>query len=395
MLSKNDFSIFKYHPDLVYLDAAATSQKPQAVIDAISEWYQKYNSNIHRSNNRLSIIATNEYEKARSKIADYFNVNINETVFIKNTTEGINILALGLSKHIKEGDNIIISQLEHHSNLLPWRVLARQKKAKLQIVKIKNTRIDWEDFANKIDTRTKIISLTHASNVLGTLQPIDKIANIFQKLGNKDTVVIIDGAQAVPHLQVDLRGLLGNGVDAYVFSGHKVYGPTGIGVMFITNKLAQKIGMVFYGGEMVEIVNENNEKYSQLPWRMEAGTPNISGAIGLAKALELFYQDFEKHQKYLEDLKKQLIRGLTKIGVKLISPLDCELPIISFVVPNKKPSEITFELDNENIAVRAGFLCAQPLVEKLNKDGVIRVSLGLWNTKEDIDKFINVIKSIS
>ena len=393
MLAKIDFPIFKNNPNLVYLDAAATAQKPLPVIRTVSKYYESYNANVHRSSYKLGVQSTSLFENSRNSIAGLFGVKNNEIVFTSGATQGLNILALGLKKYIKTGDNIVISALEHHSNLLPWRALAREKKAEIRVIKIINGRIDLKDAKEKINERTKIVAVAHASNVFGTVQPIEKISRIAKK---NNAILIVDGAQAVAHLTPHKQtpGVCLWGVDAYVFSGHKAYGPTGIGVLIITNQLAQKIAPVFYGGEMVDFVDDKSERYAGLPQVLEAGTPNISGAIGLAKGLEILYSDPENFE-YLNKLNIYLKAKLSKINnIELYSPVDCELPIISFNIKGYEAKKISSILDDYYIAVRAGYLCAEPLVRSLSATGVVRVSLGLWNTKKDVDKLIKVLKDL-
>lgn len=390
MLSRKNFPIFKNKPDLVYLDASATALKPKLVIEEIIKYYEQCSANVHRSSYRLGIEATSFYENSRNQIAGLLGVKSNEIVFTSGTTQGINLLSLGLKKYLKENDNIVVSDLEHHSNLLPWRALCAEKNVQLRVIKSITGRIDLKDAYKKIDNHTRIIAITHVSNVFGTVQPIDEIAKISSKIGS---TLIVDGAQAVGHFHVNLNGLLGNGLDTYVFSGHKAYGPTGIGVLAISNQLVQKIAPVFYGGEMVDSVDDNQEHFSGPPQVLEAGTPNIAGAIGLAGALKLLYSD-NKHFEYLSKLNNYLKKRLIKIGVTLHSPEDCDLPIISFSIKGFDAKKISSWLDDQNIAVRSGFMCAEPLTRNLNSSGILRVSLGLWNTKKDINKLLESLSKL-
>lgn len=390
MLNKNDFPIFSNNPKLVYLDAAATSQKPMDVLATERKWYEKYNANIHRGLYNLSALATNEYEKARQQIAGHFSVGTKETIFVRGATEGLNLIAQSYKKYLKEGDSIAISALEHHSNILPWREIAKEKKCELKIIDIKDSRIDLKSAGRLIDQRTKIVSIAHVSNVFGTIQPIKEIANIAHSVG---AIMVVDGAQAVAHTQVDLVGLLGE-VDGYVFSGHKVYAPNGIGVAFIKERLGQKLDHFLLGGDMAESVQSDSYRLKPAPWRFEAGTPNTAGAVALAKALELFYGDFNNHKKKLDHLKDRLYKGLKGLKSEIYCPEDVDIPLISFNLPGKKADEVAITLNNHDIAVRSGYLCAQPLTSKLNPNGVVRVSAGLWNNEEDVERFVKALLNI-
>lgn len=385
MICKVDFPIFKYYPDLIYLDAGATSQIPDKIIKAQVDWYQKYHANVHRGQYQLSVWATNEYETARSIIANHFGVGTKETIFTKSTTEGINHIARSYKKYLNTGDTIVISELEHHSNILPWREIAKEKAVKLKILKVKDGRVDLENAKLSINNRTKIVSIAHISNVFGTIQPVTEIAKIAHQFR---AIVIVDGAQAVAHLRVKPWDL---GADAYVFSGHKVYGPTGIGVAFIKESLGQKLDHFLLGGEMVESVSKDKYQLKSPPWRFEAGTPNPAGAVALARSIELLDQDFESHQRKLNDIKKNMYEALVKVGTIIYSPKDYDIPLISFNLKGINSDELALALDNCQIALRSGFLCAQPLVTKLSLDGVVRASAGLWNKPEDIE---NLKKSL-
>lgn len=388
MLVKKDFPIFDTRPNLIYLDCAATSQVPEAVIDAVDNWYKQFHANVHRSLYSQSIKATDYYERSRLRIANMFNVKPNETIFVRNTTEALNLLSFGLQNKIKAGDSIVISQLEHHSNILPWRRLSKDTGAKLLVIPCCNGRINLIDAEKMIDKTTKIVAIAHASNVFGTLQPIKEIANIAHKV---NAIMIVDGAQAVPHVQVNPWDL---GADAYAFSGHKAYGPTGIGVVFIKQSLSQKVEPFLLGGDMVDTVNDINYRLKTMPWRFEAGTPNSAGTIGLAKALELLDKDRETQQEYLDKLKKEVVSILNINNAKIISPQDAELPIISFTLPKYKADDLALKLDDYNIAIRSGYMCAQPLVDKISSTGLARISLGLWNTRSDILALDTALKKI-
>lgn len=389
MLSKNNFPIFKNNPGLVYLDGGATTQKPTEILDVERRWYEKYNANVHRGLYNLSVIATNEYEKARQQIAGYFSVNPKKTIFVRNTTEGLNLIAQSYKKYLKKGDSIVISALEHHSNILPWREIAKNNGVELKVIDIKGGRIDIASAKKLIDERTKIVSIAHVSNVFGTIQPIKEVADIAHGVG---AIVVVDGAQAVAHSHVSPWEI---GADAYVFSGHKVYGPNGIGVAFIREKLGQKLDHFLLGGEMVESVLDDSFRPKPGPWRFEAGTPNTAGAVALAKALELFYTDFDSHKKKLDRLKNELFKVLSDFGAEIYSPKDVDIPLISFNLPGRKADEVAIALNKHNIAVRSGHLCAQPLTSKLNENGVVRVSAGLWNEPKDTEKFKAGLSSMS
>lgn len=389
MLTRKDFPIFTTHKDLIYFDSGATSQIPKEILNEQIKWYENYNANPHRGLYGLSVWATNEYENARQSIANSFEVKPSETVFVRNTTEGLNLIALGYKKYLKRGDSIVISQLEHHSNILPWVQLAKETGSVLKVIKTVNGRISTDHAEQIIDKRTKIVSISHISNVFGTIQPLKKIAEIARRT---DSIVIVDGAQAATHLKIQPWKL---GADAYVFSGHKVYAPNGIAVVFIQEQLSQKLDHYLLGGDMVDSVNGLDYKLKSAPWRFEAGTPNSSGAVCLAKALTLLHSDYDNNKNKLDNLKNMIYRVLVSSNSKIYSPSDLDIPLISFDLVNIDADKLAIFLDDNNIAIRSGFLCAQPIVEKLNIRGVARISAGLWNEVSDVQALKTSLKQLS
>lgn len=387
MLSKNDFPIFDTHPNLIYLDGAATAQVPTGVIDAVDKWYAQSNANVHRGLYSLSISATDEFERARHTIADYLNIKPAECIFVRNTTEGMNSIARTYSQFIKPHNSIVISELEHHSTILPWREVARQTGAKLKIIPVHNGLVRMVDTQKYIDATTAVVIISHVSNVFGTIQPIKEIADYAHSC---NATVIVDGAQAVAHLPVHPWEI---GADAYVFSGHKMYGPQGVGVACLTEKLEQKLDQFLLGGDMVESVSSDTTILKSAPWRFEAGTPNAPGAVGLARAFKLLSHD--DNWKKLHDLSHLLQKVIHIPGVVVHSPHDDGIPLVSFSVPDKHPDDVALALNEKNIALRSGYLCAQPITSKLDPNGVVRASAGLWNTKEDIEKFSMSLKKIA
>jgi len=388
MLSKNDFPIFDTHPNLIYLDAAATAQIPTGVLEVVDKWYSFKNANVHRGLYSLSISATDTYERARHSISNFLHIKPTECVFVRNTTEGMNSIARAYAPFLKPNHSIIISELEHHSTLLVWRTIAKETGASFKIIPVHDGRIRLSDAKNVIDSKTSIVIISHVSNVFGATQPVKEIADYAHTFG---ATVVIDGAQAVAHMPVHPWEL---GADAYVFSGHKMYAPHGIGVVCITEKkLAQRLDHFLLGGEMVESVTADSYKLKSAPRRFEAGTPNASGAVGLGRAFELLHDD--NNWKHLNKLSSALFRVIQQSGATLYSPQDGDIPLVSFNFNGIHPDTIALALSENDIAVRSGYLCAQPMTSKLNASGVVRASAGLWNTNEDIEKFGDALKKIA
>ena len=400
-MNREDFAILKqqvHGRELVYLDNAATSQKPQQVIDAIVEAYQSWNSNIHRGVHHLSQVATMKHEEARKKVATFIGAkSSDEIVFTKGTTDSLNALAFSLGEwrmangegYIQEGDEIIVSGLEHHSNIVPWQMLCERKKAVLRhIPLLDDLSLDLEAFKRLLDEKTKLVSVAHVSNVLGTIQPVEEIIRLAHERG---IPVCIDGAQSVPHMKVDVQVL---DCDFLVFSGHKLYGPTGIGVLYGKREWLEKLPPHEGGGEMINHVRWEGTTYNELPYKFEAGTPNFVGSYALQKAIEYIesigWEAIEAHERELtEYCEKQLIDlGCTVYGV------GCKKAgVISFNVGDVHPFDVGTLLDQQGVAVRTGHHCAEPLIDEIGVPGTVRVSFGLYNDKNDVDRFIEALKN--
>lgn len=378
---------------LIYLDNAATSLTPNPVVQAINKYYKEYNANVHRGIHKLSEKATQEYENARKKVAEYIDADVEEIIFTKGTTESLNLLAYSLTKHLKRGDEIVISQMEHHSNLVPWRELADEKGFSLKYIKLKEDgSLDMENAKEIITDKTKIVSITHVSNVLGTINDIKTLVRLAHE---KRAFLIVDGAQAVPHMQVSVTEL---DCDFYAFSGHKMLGPTGIGILYGKKEVLEKMSPFMYGGDMIKEVSFYKSTWNDIPWKFEAGTPNIAGAIGLGAAIDYIKQvGIEKIEAHIKELMQYAFEKLGDIA-------DLELygqkqpnssGVISFNLKGIHPHDVATILDKEGIAIRGGHLCAMPLVTEVMKlNSLCRLSLHFYNTKQDIDNLVSGIKKV-
>jgi cysteine desulfurase / selenocysteine lyase len=376
--------------DLVYLDSAATSQKPLAVIDALSTYYKEYNSNVHRGVHTLGTRATDGYEGAREKVRRFIGAkSIQEIIFTRGATTALNIVAqsYGLS-NVKEGDEIVITYMEHHANVIPWQQVAKITGATLKYIPLQEDgTIDLKDVEETVTSNTKIVSVMQVSNVLGTINPIKEITKIAHKHG---AVMVVDGAQSTPHMKVDVRDL---DCDFFAFSGHKMCGPTGIGVLYGKKEHLEKMEPVEFGGEMIDFVGLQESTWKELPWKFEAGTPIIAGAIGLGAAIdfleEIGLEDIEAHEhKLAEYAYEQLsqVDGMTIYGPKQRAGL------VTFNIDDVHPHDVATVLDAEGIAVRAGHHCAQPLMKWLKVSATARASFYLYNTEEEVDKLVAGIK---
>lgn len=373
---------------LIYLDNAATSQKPIQVIDAISDFYKNTNANVHRGVYELSVNATNAYEHARNIVQQFINAKSRrEVIFTKGCTEAINLVASTYGEeNIQAGDEIVITIMEHHSNLIPWQQLALRKGAKLKYIKLNdNQELDLADAQAKITDKTKIVAVTQISNVLGTINPIKKLSALAHEHG---AVILVDGAQAVAHQAVNVQEL---DTDFYTFSGHKMYGPTGIGVLYGKEEILNTMNPYQFGGEMISRVSQFESTWADLPAKFEAGTPNIAGAVGLGSAIEYLNKlsmiDIQNYEKNLVDYllpKMQKIPGLTIYGKN-------NNAVISFNLDGLHPHDVATALDLQGITVRAGHHCAQPLMAALGVEATVRASLSFYNTKQELDKFIDAI----
>jgi|TARA_Y100000034_G_scaffold55831_1_gene68376 cysteine desulfurase/selenocysteine lyase len=393
-MNKEDFPIFQNHKDLVYLDNASTTQKPKQVINAIKEFYETSNANIHRGIYKLSQKATEKYNDSRKIIAKFINASQKEIIFTKSTTEGINLLAYIIDSIIpKEKDEIVLTEMEHHSNLVPWQELAKRKNMKLKFIKVRDDfTLDMEDAKRKITNKTAILSVVHISNSLGTINPVKELIKIGKE---KEAITIIDAAQSVPHMKVDVKNI---DCDFLVFSGHKILGPLGIGVLYGKEHLLEKLQPFNFGGGMIKRVSLENAEWDSIPEKFEAGTQNIAGAVELAEAIkyieEIGIENIEKKEKELMKYALEKIKDIKDI--KIYNPgIENSAGILSFNLKNIHPHDIASLLDDYEIAIRAGHHCTMPLMKKLGISGTARASFYFYNTFEDIDKFVKALNKIN
>jgi cysteine desulfurase/selenocysteine lyase len=377
--------------NLVYLDSAATTQKPKEVIDSLNKYYKENNSNIHRGVHTLSQKATEDYEEARKIITNFIGATSSkEIIFVRGATEAINLIANSYVKPLlKKNDEIIISQMEHHANIVPWQMICEEKKAKLKIIPMDNNgELIIKEFDKIINEKTKFISVNHVSNSLGTINPIRKIIQIAHQSNIK---IMIDGAQAVQHLEIDMKEI---DADFYCFSGHKVYAPTGIGILYGKKELLEKMPPYQGGGDMIKSVTFEKTIYNDIPNRFEAGTPNISGAIALGKAIDyITHIGINNITKYEKDLLNYATSKLNKISeIKIIGEAKEKAAVISFIIEGIHPHDIGTIMDSHGIAIRAGHHCTQPVMDYYNITATARVSFAIYNTKKDIDKLVEAIK---
>lgn len=391
---RNDFPILSQKVNrnpLVYLDNAATTQKPKVVIDAITNYYSNYNANIHRGVHTLSQQATDAYEEARKIIQQHLQAkHLHEIIFTSGTTFGINLLASSFSKLIVAGDEIIISALEHHSNIVPWQFLCEQTGAKLRVIPInKKGELILSEYDKLLSEKTKIVAISHVSNALGTINPIKKIIKKAQQV---NAVTVIDGAQATPHLQPNMQEL---DCDFYVFSGHKVCGPTGIGVLYGKEKWLKKIPPYQGGGEMIDTVTFKETTFAHLPHKFEAGTPNIVGGIALGTAINYMNTiGFSAILEYETELLNYATKQLKKEVPNSIIYAEnvTKAAVLSFNLPAIHPYDIGTIIDKLGVAVRTGHHCTQPIMDYFNIPGTIRASFAFYNTKKEIDTFVQAVK---
>ena len=378
---------------LVYLDNGATSQKPQSVIDAIVEYYTTTNSNVHRGVHTLSQQATDGYEGARFKIRKFINASDDkEIIYTRNTTEGINLVAHSYGrKNIRVGDDIIVSNMEHHSNIVPWQMLCEETGASLLVVPIDDSgELDMDEYRKMLSPRTKLVSITHVSNALGTILPAKQIVKMAHDVGSP---VLLDGAQAVPHMPVDMQDL---DCDFYVFSGHKLFGPTGIGILYGKAEYLEAMPPFLGGGEMIKSVTFEKTIYNDLPYKFEGGTPDIAGAIGLGAAIDYVTGlGFDQITVHEEELLQYGTKALSAIeGVRIVGTAAHKAGILSFVMDNAHPHDIGTILDEQGIAIRTGHHCAQPVMQRFQIPATARASLAFYNTKEDIDALVKGIDRV-
>jgi len=377
---------------LIYFDNGATAQKPKQVIDAITNYYTNQNSNIHRGVHTLSREITIAYEEARKTIQKHLNAeHANEIIFTKGTTESINLVAHCFGKiNIEAGDEIIITQMEHHSNIVPWQLLCEEKKAILKFIPINQEgELMLEELPKLITSKTKLVAFTHISNTLGTINPVKEIINTIRTLSK--AAILVDGAQAVPHLQPNVQDL---DCDFYVFSGHKLFGPTGVGILYGKEEWLTKFPPYQSGGGTIKTVTLHKTEFADLPLKLEAGTPHIEGGIGLAEAIKYVTEiGFEHIQKQEDDLLKHITKKLLEIeGLKIFGTSKHKTAVISFNVGDIHPFDIGTLLDKYGVAIRSGHHCTQPIWEFYNVPGTIRASLSFYNTIEEIDSFVEALK---
>ena len=380
------------HP-LVYLDSAATSQKPIQVLEAVKSYYELDNSNVHRGVHTLGNRATDSYEGAREKIRKFINAkSTKEIIYTRGTTTSLNTVAGAYGRmNVKEGDEIVISYMEHHSNLIPWQQLAKEKGAVLKYFDLEQDgTITLETVRNTITDKTKIVAITMASNVLGTINPIKEIAEIAHETG---AVIVVDAAQAAPHMSIDVQDL---DVDFLGFSGHKMCGPTGIGVLYGKQALLEDMEPIEFGGEMIDFVDLYDSTWKELPWKFEGGTPNIAGAIGLGAAIDFLTEiGLDKIAEHEHSLVEYAIQEMDKIeGVSIYGPRDPQkrCGLITFNIDGVHPHDLATVLDMNGIAVRAGHHCAQPLMKWLQCTATARASFYMYNTKEDVDRLVEGLR---
>lgn len=389
---KDEFPILRERK-ISYLDSGATTQKPQCVIDAIENYYKEYNANPHRGAYSLSIEATEKYESTREKVAKFINAkNREEIIFSKNATESLNLIAYSYGlDNLKKDDEVVLSIMEHHSNLVPWQYVTKKTNSKLKFMYInKEYELSKEEIESKITDKTKVVGITHVSNVLGTINNVKEIIKYAHKKG---AVVIVDASQSIPHMKIDVQDL---DADFLVFSGHKMFAPLGIGVLYGKKELLNKMPPFLMGGDMIEYVYEQNTTFAPLPNKFEAGTQNVEGVIGLGAAIDYIEKIGYKEIQNVEET-------ITKYAVNELSKLDClELyitphaenhsSVISFNIKGIHPHDVASILDSNGVCVRSGNHCAQPLLRHLKMDSTCRASFSIYNTKEDVDNLVEALK---
>ena len=389
---KKDFPILE-NKNMVYLDSSATTQKPICVINSIEEYYKKYNANPHRGAYSLSIEATEEYEKARAKIAKFINARYSEEIiFSKNATESLNLIAYSYGmENVNKDDEIVLSIMEHHSNLVPWQNVCKKKNAKLNYMYINNEfELSDEEIESKITDKTKVVGIVHISNVLGTINNIKKIIKYAHKKG---AIVIVDATQSIQHMSIDVQDL---DADFLVFSGHKMMAPLGIGVLYGKKELLNKMTPFLMGGDMIEYVYEQETTYAPLPNKFEAGTQNVEGVIGLDAAIDYIesigYENIQKIEKELTDYAMDKLSKLDYLELYVTPNKANHSGVISFNIKGIHPHDVASILDTEGVCVRSGNHCAQPLLRYMGLDSTCRVSFYIYNTKEDVDKLVQALE---
>ena len=391
---RNDFPLLHQNmrgKPIVFLDSAASSQKPTQVIEALDDYYQTTHANVHRGVYELSQKATDAFERGRHLVQAFINAPTDkEIIFVRGTTEGINLVASSYGrKFLKAGDEVIVSGMEHHSNIVPWQLACEAAEATLKVIPVNDAgELDMEAYKSLLSEKTKIVSVVHVSNTLGTINPVEEIIRLAHE---KDIPVLLDGAQAIPHMKVDVQAL---DVDFYTFSGHKMFGPTGIGVLYGKEKWLNAMPPYQGGGEMIETVTFEKTTYNELPHKFEAGTPDISGVIGLGAAIEYINEiGHEAIQEHEEMLLKYGTEKLSEIeGIRLIGTAEDKASVISFLIDDLHPYDVGTILDQQGIAVRTGHHCTQPLMDTYGIPGTVRASFAFYNSVEDIDQLVEGVK---
>lgn len=390
---KQDFNILDQlvnDEPLVYLDNAATTQKPTVVLEALRSYYETDNANVHRGVHTLAERATSQYEASRQLVADFIKAKSSkEVIFTRGTTTSLNWVARFAEQVLTAGDEVLVSVMEHHANIIPWQQVCQKTGAKLVYAYLKHGQLDMTDLAQKLTPKTKFVSLAHVSNVLGCVNPIKEIAELVHANG---AYLVVDGAQSIPHLPIDVQEL---DCDFFAFSAHKMYGPTGLGILYGKEELLHQMEPIEFGGEMIDFVYEQSATWKGLPWKFEAGTPHIAGAIGLAAAVS-YLQDIgmTEVQAHEADLVAFILPKLRAIeGLTLYGPEQPEnrAGVIAFNLDGLHPHDLATALDYEGVAVRAGHHCAQPLLSYLNVSATVRASFSLYNTREDCDRLVDAI----
>lgn len=385
---KEDFPIFK-NRDIAYLDSGATAQKPQIVIDAINNFYDKFNANPHRGAYTLSVEATAVYEGTREKIAKFINAkHPEEIIFSKNASESLNLFAYSYGlDNLKNGDDVVISIMEHHSNLVPWQFVTQKTGSELKYMYINDEfELSKEEIESKITDNTKIVGITHVSNVLGTINNVKEIIKYAHKKG---AVVIVDASQSIPHMKIDVQDL---DADFLVFSGHKMFAPLGIGVLYGKRELLNKMNPFLMGGDMIEYVHEQKTTFAPLPNKFEAGTQNVEGVVGLGAAIDYInsigYDKIQEHDREIVEYAREKLSKLDYLDIYMTPNAKNHSAVISFNIKGVHPHDVASILDSENVCVRSGNHCAQPLMRFLGIDSTCRASFYIYNTKEDVDRLV-------
>jgi len=376
---------------LVYLDNANTTQKPRAVIERTREFYETENANLHRATHFLSEVATRRYEEARVKVARFIGApDAHEVVFTRGCTEGINLVAATWGRqNIGEGDEILLSEMEHHSNIVPWQMVAREKGAKIVVAPINDAgELIVEEWQKRLSPRTKFASIIHVSNALGTINPVEDLVQMAHANG---TTILVDGAQSVPHMGVNLADM---GADFFTFSSHKIYGPTGVGVLWGKRDLLEEMPPYQFGGDMISSVSWGETTWNELPYKFEAGTPNMAGAVGFGAAIDwvesVGIEEIAAHEAELLSYATERIRDVR--GIRIIGEAQHKASVLSFVLDGAHPNDIGHLVDTQGVAIRTGHHCAEPLMKRFGVPATCRASFGVYNTREDVDAFINALE---